>query len=213
MKPYLDIDAKEVASMFTAISKKHEKAMYAALRGEAYRLNLRIKEYARTTKWPVSETTKVFRKNRGGYGSWFARMSRYAADYKTLTAHAGILDPGTPGMRAKAWSAKARSMARKHATGYTFRQTRARQKAMYRSLYMATTRSGRRKYTHTKLASMTRRQVVPRVGIHRVPARPIAGKVAMREQSRSVRNVLRLYRMKMRGYRWDNTWMQKWGNQ
>lgn len=205
--------------MLTALTKRHEQALTAAIKGEAYRLNTVMRAYARSKYRDRSPTARYFGKTRQNYGRWIAGMVRYAVDPLTLQARVGVIGrgdlAGMPGARrVQPVSIGFARSARKLASGFRFYQTYKRKRAMYAQMYSRKLKRYGGQYDRQLAIPMKRRfgYLVPSVGWHTVRARPVADPVARRERHRSTRNILRLYRIKMRGGRFKNGWAAKWGN-
>lgn len=213
---------RDVAGQF---SKRHAAAMTAALRSESYRLDLKIREYAKSQgggAWKYAPITKYLRKGPG-YGRWVARFSRYFVDVGSLSAYAGFMDKNHTGFktgktggqvqRFKPISRSFTSSAARHAAGFYMTITGKQQRSMAARLLnpgakhfskMKTLRGATRKWNAIHSA-------IPRVGVRRVKARPFVGPVLRQEYSRSVRNLQALYVAKLNGG-YSRDWATEWGN-
>ena len=138
---------------FDAVAKRavpfHKKAMVAALRSEAYRLNTYgIRPYARSWgrgSWkPFSPITPLLRKGRG-YGPWVAQFSRYHVDEENLYARIGILGQqvGVSRYRTKPTAGAQRfrpisqgfvASAKRHVSGHAVRVTGKAQRWMAKKI-------------------------------------------------------------------------------
>lgn len=179
-----------------------------AIKKETWRLYKAAKTYAKNeskTGWaPYAPITKALRKGRG-IGSWANRFLRFHIDEETLTSQIGVLgkaDVKDP--RFKPISNQFVGSYRALAQGYTFRQTRKRQRAQFAALrskgkfgYLEGTDpfslvGGKKKFKRLTV-------LVPKVGEHRVRARPIIDPVAEREREQSVSNIIRYYKDRVVG--------------
>ena len=189
------------------------------MRAESFRANKQLKAFARSrsggTFAKYAPITTALRKG-SGYGPWFARFSRYFVDPEKTRAKFGILskeDAEYGVRRFQPISGSFASSARLQAKGYTFRQTRKRQRQQAKLLMHSTKISTRRRaLRHLKKTGGSWSRLIPRIGIHRVPARPIVEPFLRMEKQRIVRNLRKLYRLKYRGIRFSKNWATEWGN-
>ncbi len=197
MQLSIEVDIKQFRMMTNSILTRHRNAIAAALLSESWRLKKEMRTYARRHPWRQAPVTPFFRKSRKSYGPWFASFTFYAVDREQGLAKLGVLDRSailnmkvSKGFRP-ASSGYARN-ARRHAGGWGFYQTRARQKAMYAHLLSLRTRSGRARVNRARAYSM-----IPKVGWHYVRPRPVVEAVINRQRHRIVENLKRKYKAKL----------------
>lgn len=214
------IDHTGLRRMQADFPKRHKAAQGAALKSEAYRLNLKIQEYAKSQgggSWKYAPITKLLRKGQG-YGKWVARFSRYYVDMANLSAYAGLIDkqPGqtNTSMRFTPISRSFASSARRLSAGFRMVIGRKEQRGIAKRLTNPTGKGLRGIKTdkgyERKLVKLT--GMIPRAGVRRVAARPFASVVLQQERGRSIRNVQTLYAAKFNGAGYSKTWMTDWGN-
>lgn len=219
------VDYSELNDLLKHIGPVHKDILYKSIRNESYRLHRVMRSYARFmagSGWkPFAPITKAFRKGRG-IGSFLgpARGAgiRYHVDPDTLRGEIGVLSRRDvrkyKDARFEGVSAQFAQAATRLASGYKFRQTRKRQRQQYAALkargkigYLA----GRGHLIfRTKTLEKRYGVIVPRVGWHRVKARPFVEPVAMKEQQRSVHNISRLYKDRVAKLN-TRGWINRWG--
>ncbi len=213
MQIKVSIDKDQLSAQMTMMATNHQKALASALRSESHRILQCVKDYARDNgggAWgPFAPITLATRKG-SGYGAWIARWARYYVDPDNLTARIGILGK-LPNARFAPISREFIASAERLVDGYEINFTLQMQRRMAKHLMemMGSAKSKRSKaYKRGKLGIAN----LPRVGIHRVKARPFAEPVMEMEQGRTRRNIKALYMTKMAGKRWASTWAEDWGN-
>jgi len=212
----IKMDSSQLKALMERFPQQNKAAMASALRSESYRLSQAYRAYASSHDFgPFAPMTIALRKGKG-YGPLISRFTRYFVDPKKLVGFAGILskdDINITSARFQPISRGISSSAKRLAAGYAITIDRAKQRKIAKRLQAkGLTKTGRaskawgRKYGDYHL-------MVPRIGLHRVKPRPIAAIVMMKERSRSVRNLARLYAIKMQGGRWSKSWVAEWGNE
>lgn len=217
----VNVDIKELQTLSAGFPKKHAYAMRSALRSESYRLNLKIRDYAKSQgggRWKFTPITKALRKGRG-YGEWISRFVRYHVDADHFTAYAGMISRqdlnvmSGKDMRFQPISRQFAASAGMLAQGYTKRITRKQQKSIAKQLLNPTGRHFGRLKT---LKGMQRKYdrlhaLIPKIGNHYVRPRPFIEPIMEREAMRSIRNMKILYVQKLAGG-YSKTWANDWGN-
>lgn len=213
----IEIEKSKFDAWAKRLPRRHEYAMYTALRAEGLRLAKRAwVRYACSEGHgrfrPYAPVTIALRKGwRGvgkGYGQWMKGLGRYWVDRESLTAYIGVLgrDKFKAAPKLQPLSKQFAQSARLHARGYAVfisRKVQRRIAARLQRKYMGYKRASKRAEFH---------RMVPKVGWHYVKRRPVAPVVARRERRKSIRNVMRIYVTKMMGERYGRTWMEDWGN-
>lgn len=213
----VQFDKTGLRRMRADFPQRHAAAQGAALKSESYRLNLKIQEYAKGQAWKYAPITKLLRKWQG-YGRWFAKFSRYYVDLANLTAFAGLIDkqPGqtNTSMRFTPISRSFASSARRLSAGFNMVIGKKEQRGIAKRLTNPTGKALRGIKTERgyerKLVKLT--GMIPRLGVRRVAARPVAGPVLQQEYSRTVRNLQALYAAKFNGFGYSKNWAIEWGN-
>ena len=203
--------------------KRHAAALTSALRSESYRLNQKIRDYARSQgegQWKYAPITKYLRKGRG-YGAWLARFARYYVDDKASggpRAYAGLIDKrslGSGAARFKPISSSFATAARRQASGFSLYISGRGQRRMASRLLnpnaghftkMKTAKGAQRKWDAIHAA-------IPRVGWRMVKARPFIEPVLQAEQDHIGRNINALYAAKFNGNGFSRDWAAEWGNE
>lgn len=221
----ISIDWKQVQKLAQKKPQQIRKVMIQTLRVEVYQLNKDIQLYARGQSWHQAPLTRALRKGRG-YGPWFARFSRYYVDPERLTAYAGLIskdDIGTSylGSTAGAMALDRRASrtrlnpisrgfatsARRLAKGYTVNITRQSQQSIAKALRRkGEMMDSRRKRKLGVGKSVIRKYggyftLIPRIGQHKVRARPIVEKVWARNRGLVIRSIERNFARKLAGER------------
>jgi hypothetical protein len=209
------VDLSEFKEFSRQLLPRHKKAASSALKSVSYQSNQMLKAFARSKGGKVAAgyapITVALRKG-AGYGSWFAKFSQYAVDEQDLQAKIGMLGPedvvGISRGRIQPVSRGFAASAKRLARGYTFRQTRRRQryqaKALMQSEKKYAQRIIRKQFKTAGAASWHR--LIPRVGIHRVQARPIVEPFMPTVKTFAIRNLRRLYVIKLKGERYSSDW-------
>jgi hypothetical protein len=209
------VDLSQFKEFSRQLLPRHKKAASSALKSVSYKVNQKLKPFARSKGGKVAAgyapITIALRKG-AGYGSWFAKFSQYAVDTETLQAKIGMIGPedvvgiNRGGLQpvSKGFTVTAKRLAR----GYTFRQTRRRQrhqvKALMQSEKKYAQRIIRKQFKTAGAASWHR--LIPRVGVHRVQARPIVEPFMSTIKRSAIDNLRRLYVIKLKGERYGSDW-------
>lgn len=202
------IDAKQFQKEIKDLPDASRAALVSVMRSEAFRVGGILKSYAKSggEGWPKeAPITKALRRGRG-YGAWFARWTRYFVDPVQLTAYAGIIAKGDVDMAAARFQPVSKQFgdtAKRIARGYKFTQTKRRQREQA-ALLTAKYKSAKGQARVIKL--------IPRIGPHFVKPRPVVYPIFQRERARSVRNIERLWKIKLEGRRYSKDWAVEWGN-
>ena len=202
------------------LPERHRRAMVSAMRSEAYRLLKRVRKFARSWgegAWPKPSPLALFlrRQKRGkGFGKWLARFARYHVFEDRLEARIGVLGKSMvgEGARFKPISEGFARTAKKLVSGYTMTVTPEYQRAVAK-LISKKRRSRKARGAAAKFRKFRGAQLMPpRLGPHKVPPRPFAEPIMRKERARSIRNIQRLYKMKLERQRWGRNWAEEWGN-
>jgi hypothetical protein len=162
-----------------------DKVTASVLRSEAYRLNEKVRSYARGTDFgPFAPATVGLRKG-SGYGPWFAKFTRYYVDPKNLTAQIGLLtkaDMERTHARIRPISMSFARSAMALQKGYTVEITRKEQAVIAKRLQAkygqpkrarSTTSAAHYGRMWARLLYGSWHRMVPRLGTHTVKPRPI----------------------------------------
>ena len=216
------IDTSELDKLQKNFPRRHASALGSAVSAESYRLAKVQKSFARSRgegTWPPeSPLTKAMRSRKYSTGRRYPQMmsyyTRYDVNKKVPRSRIGILEEGP-----RAAPKGVVSVAKKHARGYTFEMTRRGQRAIAKQLELKYGWSRERGRSGAWLASGSEKRrskrinvLIPKLGMHRVPARPVAAAVLKKERHRIGRNIARLYATKLTGGRWDRSWAGDWGS-
>lgn len=216
----IQVEKEKFLRFAKTLPEKHRRAMISAMRSEAYRLLQRVKQFARSWgegTWPKPSPLALYlrRLNRGkGFGKWLAKFARYHVFEDRLEARIGVLSKSMvgEGARFKPISEGFAKTAKKLVSGYTMYVTPKYQRTVAK-LISKKRRSRKAKGPKAKFKKFRGAQLMPpRLGPHKVPARPFAEPVMRKERHCTIRNIQRLYKMKLEGQRWGQNWMKEWGN-
>ena len=210
----VSMDAEGVKATFRALPAARVKAQVDAMKVGAFEFNKHIRRYATGqgdgSFRPYAPITPMLRKTfRLGYGQWFARFSFYDVSPSGDRGVAGMLGPGDQvggGKVRPVGKAMAKS-AKKHATGYSIRITQKSQRSIAKRVF----EKGRYRKRAGSSLRMTlflgiRSGLIPKIGWHRVKARPIVAPVRAAREREVMQKVRETYLLKLRAQLRQKAW-------